>query len=48
MEPFAWAIILKPFLLVLYLLPGAALAWYLRKRMPDCGLKRILFYSWRV
>jgi uncharacterized protein (DUF3820 family) len=46
----AWeiAVLLKPFLLVLYFLPGALIAWYLRKYLPDGRLKRILFFSWKV
>ena len=48
MEPWTLAIILKPLILVLYFLPGAIIAWYLRKRLPEGRLKRILFFSWRV
>lgn len=48
MEGWQWALLLKPFGLLIMFLPGAYFAWWLRKRLPDGRLKRILFYSWKV
>ncbi len=42
------ALMLKPLGLVLMFVPGALVVRYLRPWMPECRLKRILFYSWRV
>ena len=48
MEPWHWAILLKPFFLFLMFIPGAILVWWLRRYLPDSRLKRILFFSWKV
>lgn len=48
MEPIHLAIILKPFILVLYFIPGAILVWWLRKKLPEGKLKRFLLFSWKV
>lgn len=48
MEGWQWALLLKPLGLLIMFTPGAMLVWWLRKRMPDSRLKRILFFSWRV
>lgn len=36
------ALIVKPFILILYLLPGAIVAHLVRKKMKDGKLKRLL------
>ena len=48
MEGWQWALVLKPFILFVYLIPGALLVWWLRRLMPDGKLKRFLLFSWRV
>ena len=48
MEPWMIAVILKPFVLVLYFLPGAILVWWLKKKLPAGRLRRFLLFSWRV
>ena len=47
MEPWHWAIVLKPFALLALFTVVALIAYPLRK-LPDCKLKRFLFFSWRV
>ncbi len=42
------AIVLKPFVLLLLLVPAALATWWIRKQMPDCALKRFLLISWKV
>lgn len=48
MEGWQLALLLKPIGLLIMVLPGAYLAWYLRKYLPDGRLKRFLFISWKV
>lgn len=48
MENWQIAILVKPLALLLIFAPGALVVWWLRKRMPDSKLKRLLFFSWRV
>ena len=48
MEGWQWAILLKPFGLLLMLAPGAALVWWLKKKLPAGKLRRILLFSWKV
>ena len=47
-EGWQLAIVLKPFGLLLMFLPGAVIAWWLRRALPDGALKRFLFISWKV
>lgn len=47
MEGWMWAIILKPFGLLILFVVVALLAYPFRK-LPDSKLKRFLFISWRV
>jgi hypothetical protein len=47
-EPWHWAIILKPFGLLIFFGIVALLVYPLRRWMPDCWLKRFLFFSWKV
>lgn len=48
MEGWEIAIIVKPLALLLFFAPGAILVWWLKKKMPDCALKRFLLISWKV
>lgn len=48
MTSMAIALVLKPIVAVALLLPGAVLAHWLWKRMPDCAIKRVLLVSWKV
>lgn len=48
MEGWQIALAIKPFALVIMFAPGALFVWWLRKRLPEGRLKRILFFSWRV
>lgn len=41
------ALAIKPLVMLLLLIPGAFAVYYLR-RMPECKLKRVLLFSWRV
>lgn len=44
-----WAILLKPFIaLALFALIVIPLELAVKRWMPECKLKRILFFSWRV
>jgi hypothetical protein len=48
MEPWHWAIILKPFGLLVLFTFVALLVYPLRKHLPEGRLKRFLFFSWKV
>ena len=48
MEGWQWALVLKPFGLLLMFLPGAVLVWWLKRHLPEGKLRRILLFSWRV
>lgn len=48
MSPWMVAVALKPFFLLAMFLPGAIAVWWIRKKMPDCALKRFLLISWKV
>ena len=48
MSGWEFAIMLKPFGLLLMFIPGAVIAYLLRKHLRYGLLKRILFFSWRV
>jgi len=42
------ALLLKPLGLLLMFAPGAFIVYYVKRRMPDCRLKRFLLTSWKV
>ena len=48
MTSMIFALILKPLALIAFLLPGAIAAFWIKHRMPECKLKRLLLISWRV
>lgn len=48
MEGWQWAIVLKPVLLLALFIPGALLVYWVRPKMKNSWLKRLLFFSWRV
>lgn len=48
MEGWQWALVLKPFGLLLMFTPGAVLVWYLKRNFPHGIIRRILLFSWRV
>lgn len=48
MEGWQWALVLKPFGLLLMFAPGALFVWWLKKRLPAGWLRRVLLFSWRV
>jgi hypothetical protein len=48
MEPWHWALILKPFGLLVLFSFVALLVYPLRKHLPEGRLKRFLFISWKV
>lgn len=48
MEGWQIALVVKPIGLLILCAPGAALAYFLKRRMPHGALRRILLYSWRI
>lgn len=48
MDPWLWAVALKPFGLLLMFAPGALLVRYIKYNMPDSKLRRFLLISWKV
>ena len=48
MEPWHFAVMLKPFLLLLLFIPGAVIAWWIKWRIPHGAIKRFLLISWKV
>jgi hypothetical protein len=42
MPTFAWAILIKPFVLLVMLAPGVYLRFYFQRRMPEGRWKRLL------
>jgi len=48
MEPWMWAIVLKPLGLLLLFSFTWWCATLLRKHLPDGKLKRFLLFSWKV
>lgn len=48
MEGWQWALMLKPFGLLIMFTPGALLVWWLKRKLPAGRLRRILLLSWRV
>ena len=48
MEPWHWAIVLKPFALLALFSVVALIAYPLRKYLPEGQLKRLLLFSWKV
>lgn len=48
MEGWMLAVVLKPLGLLVLLCGTRALAAPVRRYMPDCWLKRVLFISWKV
>ena len=48
MEGWQISILIRPFALLAMFAPGAVIVYLLRRRLPDCWLKRFLLFSWRV
>mgnify|MGYP001592826120 FL=1 len=48
MEGWQWALVLKPFGLLLMFAPGAVLVWYLKRNLRAGWLRRILLFSWKT
>jgi hypothetical protein len=47
-EPWHWALILKPFGLLVLFCAVALMVYPLRRWLPEGRLKRFLFFSWKV
>jgi len=40
------ALLLKPFAVFVIAIPGALIVWWIKRKMPDCKLKRFLLYKY--
>ena len=48
MQTWQVAILIKPYVLLIMFLPGALVASWLRRVLPEGRMKRILLFSWTV